>query len=190
MKPKPASIWEYRNNNPLGYRLLFAILIFSSVITLCTTGIQLLTDYRRDVAEMLDAVGPRLKGVREDPELQRLAKDPQVIALLEGVATEHPDTIADGIRVGTPGRLTFELIRRYVDDFVRVDDGEIVAFGSRDCSPEKLGGVFQIFRLLERTSRDGQRKRQICLAGRLPGFDLIVQRTQRFGGLPDFASSQ
>ncbi len=39
--------------------------------------------FRADVAEMLDAVGPRLKGVRNDPELQRLAEDPEVIALLE-----------------------------------------------------------------------------------------------------------
>jgi membrane protein required for colicin V production len=39
--------------------------------------------FRRDVVEMLDAVGPRLKGVHDDPELQRLAEDPEVIALLE-----------------------------------------------------------------------------------------------------------
>jgi len=39
--------------------------------------------FRRDIAEMLDAVGPRLKGVRSDPELLRLSQDPEVIALLE-----------------------------------------------------------------------------------------------------------
>jgi membrane protein required for colicin V production len=39
--------------------------------------------FRRDVAAMLDDLGPRLKGVREDPELQRLAEDPQVMSMVE-----------------------------------------------------------------------------------------------------------
>lgn len=34
-------------------------------------------------------------------------------------------TLADGIAVGRPGRLTFELISRYVDEMVTVDDEEI-----------------------------------------------------------------
>ena len=39
---------------------------------------------------------------------------------------EHPNTIAEGIRVGTPGHLTFELIRRHVDECVTVGEPEIV----------------------------------------------------------------
>lgn len=39
--------------------------------------------FRRDVVAMLDAVGPRLKGLQEDRELQQLARDPEIIALLE-----------------------------------------------------------------------------------------------------------
>ena len=41
-------------------------------------------------------------------------------------STAHPATIAEGIRVGTPGRLTFELVRQLVDDCVTVEEGEIV----------------------------------------------------------------
>jgi threonine dehydratase len=37
-----------------------------------------------------------------------------------------PRTIADGIRVGTPGRLTYELVRALVDEVVTVDEEEIV----------------------------------------------------------------
>ena len=36
-------------------------------------------------------------------------------------------TIADGIQVKTPGDLTFDLVRRYVDDVVTVKEGEIAS---------------------------------------------------------------
>ncbi len=64
--------------------------------------------FRRDVAEMLDSVGPRLKGVRNDPELLRLAEDPEVIALLES-----GDTL---------GLLTHPGIQRLVS---RLSDGTV-----------------------------------------------------------------
>lgn len=38
---------------------------------------------RREVAEMLDALGPRLKALREDPELARLAQDPEVMGMID-----------------------------------------------------------------------------------------------------------
>lgn len=41
------------------------------------------------------------------------------------VTLERTRTFADGIRVGRVGELTFELVRRYVDDIVTVDDTEI-----------------------------------------------------------------
>jgi threonine dehydratase len=40
------------------------------------------------------------------------------------VAAEHVDTICDGLRVQRLGELTFEVIRRYVDDIVLVSDEE------------------------------------------------------------------
>lgn len=41
-------------------------------------------------------------------------------------SVQPPRTIAEGIRVGTPGALTFELVRRHVDECVTVEEHEIV----------------------------------------------------------------
>ncbi len=41
------------------------------------------------------------------------------------VTVERPQTIADGVIVKRPGRLTFKLIQEFVDDMVVVDDREI-----------------------------------------------------------------
>jgi len=41
--------FRYRTEHPLGYRLLGRIVLFSSLLALLTTAIQLLTDYRVDV---------------------------------------------------------------------------------------------------------------------------------------------
>jgi threonine dehydratase len=43
----------------------------------------------------------------------------------ERVVHAHPTTIADGIRVGAPGRRTFELVRAHLDAVVTVSDEEI-----------------------------------------------------------------
>jgi len=45
------------------------------------------------------------------------------------VVVERPETIADGIRVGSVGERTFELVRRFVDECVTVTDAEIVDAG-------------------------------------------------------------
>jgi threonine dehydratase len=49
-------------------------------------------------------------------------------SLAEGrrVEVPVPHTIADGLQVPTPGRLTFEINRRLVDGVVTVSDAEIV----------------------------------------------------------------
>lgn len=49
----------------------------------------------------------------------------QSIASGERVVHPHPATIADGIRVGAPGRNTLEVIRTHVDAVVTVTDDEI-----------------------------------------------------------------
>lgn len=41
-------------------------------------------------------------------------------------AVDNPPTIADGLRTSSLGKLTFELIRKYVDDMITVSEGEIV----------------------------------------------------------------
>lgn len=43
------------------------------------------------------------------------------------VTLKQADTIADGLRVLTPGRLTWEIASRYVDEFTAVTDEEILA---------------------------------------------------------------
>lgn len=44
----------------------------------------------------------------------------------ERVEIPVPKTIADGLAVNTPGRLTFPIIRELVDDILLVSDGELV----------------------------------------------------------------
>ena len=54
------------------------------------------------------------------------ARFPAMVNAVKG--THHPQgtsTIAEGIAVGTPGTLTQEVIRRLVDDFLLVDEGDI-----------------------------------------------------------------
>jgi hypothetical protein len=39
--------------------------------------------FRIEMAAMLDELGPRIKGLREDPELLKLADDPEIVAMLQ-----------------------------------------------------------------------------------------------------------
>ncbi|AFQ42704.1 threonine ammonia-lyase [Desulfosporosinus meridiei] len=54
-------------------------------------------------------------------------------SMIESINNQHPITIngtpsiADGIAVKTPGELTFELVSKYVDDIVAVDEDEIAS---------------------------------------------------------------
>ena len=54
------------------------------------------------------------------------ARFPAMVNAIKG--TQHPQglsTIADGIAVGTPGKLTLEIIRQRVDDVLLVDEGDL-----------------------------------------------------------------
>lgn len=42
------------------------------------------------------------------------------------VTLDHVDTVADGLRSSHVGRITYEMIKRYVDDIVLVSDAEIL----------------------------------------------------------------
>jgi len=56
------------------------------------------------------------------------ARFPAMVNVIQG--TSHPQgssTIAEGIAVGQPGRLTREIIRQRVDDLMLVDEGDIEA---------------------------------------------------------------
>jgi len=51
--------------------------------------------FRDAMAEMLSALGPRIQGLRNDPEILRLSQDPQIVAMIESGDTfglvVHPD---------------------------------------------------------------------------------------------------
>ena len=54
------------------------------------------------------------------------ARFPAMVNAVKGTAhPQGPSTIAEGIAVGTPGRLTQALVRERVDDLVLVDEGDI-----------------------------------------------------------------
>ncbi|MEX2394726.1 MAG: threonine/serine dehydratase [Actinomycetota bacterium] len=75
-------------------------------------------------ATVAKARNPSIRVVGVEPET---ANDTQLsLANGERVWIEAPVTIADGLRVQTPGELTFEVNRRLVDEVVTVTDDEIV----------------------------------------------------------------
>lgn len=54
------------------------------------------------------------------------------------VALDDAETVADGLRVLTPGRLTWEITRRFVDEFAAVRDEETLAAARRLLADGKL----------------------------------------------------
>jgi threonine dehydratase len=70
------------------------------------------------------ALTPHVRVVAVEPE----GADRMTRSLAAGARTEVPEvnTIADGMRVKLPGELTFECVRRYVDEVVTVSDQEII----------------------------------------------------------------
>ncbi len=81
------------------------------------------------IAVAVKALRPRARVVGVEPQgadrfrRSRLAGRP--------VALEAAQTIADGLRVLSPGILTWQIAEQLVDDFVTVSDGQIVAAARR-----------------------------------------------------------
>ncbi|MBK7876948.1 MAG: threonine ammonia-lyase [Planctomycetes bacterium] len=75
------------------------------------------------VALAVKALAPRVRVIG----VQASGADAMARSMREGrrVALERTRTFADGIRVGQAGELTFELVRRYVDEVVTVEDAEL-----------------------------------------------------------------
>jgi threonine dehydratase len=75
------------------------------------------------IAAAAKSVNPRIKiiGVQTEnmPSMQTSINQGKILTV-EGKAS-----LADGITVKTPGDLTFELVKKYVDDIVTVDETEI-----------------------------------------------------------------
>ena len=70
-------------------------------------------------------LAPRVRVVGVEPEAADETR--RSLAAGERVRIPVPRTIADGLQVTEPGRLTFEVNRRLVDEIVTVSDDEIVA---------------------------------------------------------------
>ena len=73
------------------------------------------------IATVAKALQPHLEVVGV-----QAARFPAMVNAIKG--TQHPQglsTIADGIAVGTPGKLTLEIIRQRVDDVLLVDEGDL-----------------------------------------------------------------
>jgi threo-3-hydroxy-L-aspartate ammonia-lyase len=75
-------------------------------------------------ATVAKALAPGVRVVGVEPE----AADDTRRSLARGERVEIPvpKTIADGLQVSAPGRLTFEVNRRLVDEIVTVSDAELV----------------------------------------------------------------
>ncbi|GAB6158980.1 threonine ammonia-lyase [Desulfotomaculum varum] len=75
------------------------------------------------IALAAKAVNPGIKIIGVEPanaaSMRESIKSRQVVTLANAA------TIADGIAVKTPGQLTYDIVKEFVDDFVVVDEGEI-----------------------------------------------------------------
>jgi threonine dehydratase len=77
---------------------------------------------------LIAGVATAAKAIRPGIEIigVQTMRFPAMVNAIKG--THHPQgtsTIAEGIAVGTPGKITQEVVRRLVDDLVLVDEGDI-----------------------------------------------------------------
>lgn len=76
------------------------------------------------VAVALEALRPRVRIIGVEPE--GAARFGRSVAAGSPVALASAQTVADGLRILSPGRLPWEIVRRRVDAFVTVSDQEIL----------------------------------------------------------------
>lgn len=76
------------------------------------------------IALAIKALAPKTRVIG----VQAAGASPMVQSFLRGekVRVANPTTIADGIRVGYVGDLTYEIVRKYVDECVTVTESQIV----------------------------------------------------------------
>ena len=77
---------------------------------------------------LIAGIATAAKALRPDIEIigVQTTRFPAMVNAIQG--THHPQgtsTIAEGIAVGTPGKITQEVVRRLVDDLVLVDEGDV-----------------------------------------------------------------
>lgn len=76
------------------------------------------------IAMAIKEMNPKVKVVGVEPRGAMAMK--QSLRMGERVCLKKVDTIADGVAVKEPGFLTYDLIKKYVDDIIVVDDYDIM----------------------------------------------------------------
>lgn len=77
---------------------------------------------------LISGIAVAAKAIKPEIEIIGVQTErfPSMWAAIRGIVPEYgASTIADGIAVKSPGRLTSELVRRLVDDIVLIDEGDI-----------------------------------------------------------------
>jgi len=76
------------------------------------------------IAMAIKEKNPHVKVIGIEPRGAMAMK--QSLRMNERVCLNKVDTIADGVAVKEPGKITFELINKYVDDIIVVDDYDLM----------------------------------------------------------------
>ncbi|MBM4378868.1 MAG: threonine ammonia-lyase [Deltaproteobacteria bacterium] len=105
-----------------------------------TVGLELLEQFRHlEVVVVPIGGGGLISGIalalkETNPRIQVIGVQPAVMPAMKAsleaghvVHLQPAQTIADGLAVKRPGKLTFEVIRKYVDDIVTVEEEELAA---------------------------------------------------------------
>lgn len=116
------------------------------------------------MAAYIKQVNPRVRVV--GVQAQGADAIAQSFACRQYVCTEHSMTIADGIAVKMPGKITMDLILRYVDELVTVSDDEIadailLLLERNKMVVEPAGAVSLAAAVNRRTDLEG--KRAVCV---------------------------
>ncbi|MDZ4774802.1 MAG: threonine ammonia-lyase [Planctomycetota bacterium] len=121
------------------------------------------------VALAIKALSPRTRVIG----VQAVGAAPMVHSFLAGKRqhVDSPMTIADGIRVGVVGDITFEVVRRYVDECVTVEEDEIVDAVLQAMEKSKIvaetGGVPGIAAILAGKVKNAKRVLTIVSGGNI-----------------------
>jgi threonine dehydratase len=121
------------------------------------------------VALAVKAVAPKIRVIG----VQARGASPMVQSFRAGhvVRVDKPDTIAEGIRVGNVGRLTYEVVRHCVDECIEVEESEILDAVVQTMEKSKVvaetAGVAGIAALIAGRVRDAKRVCAIVSGGNI-----------------------
>lgn len=117
------------------------------------------------IAIAIKATHPKVKVIGVESAAFPTMKESLARKKITKISDGH--TIADGISIKTPGRLTFDLVRKYVDDVVLVDDTSIVKtmflLMERAKIVAEAAGAISLAYLLEKSSRTSKDKKQVSV---------------------------